>query len=237
MQSVLNRKKVTCIIPFYNEDADNVLKIIYTVMHIPEVQDIILVDDGSKSKKTFNKINETLSFKYPIQVFRLEENFGKSFAIFHGLQRTSNQDILLIDADLKYLDKRQISQAIKKFYSLDLELLILRRINSSRLVKLIRADTILSGERIIKKKHLINVLQSGVKGYELEVGTNQYFIKNDLQEKCLWSKSSALNNYKHKKQNFFKGILKDVKMYFNLIKYIGIGNFKRQISGFCKKEA
>jgi hypothetical protein len=118
-----------------------------------------------------------------------------------------------------------------------LELLILRRINSSRLVKLIRADTILSGERIIKRKHLINVLQSGVKGYELEVGTNQYFINNDLQEKCLWSKSSALNNYKHKKQNFFKGILKDSRMYFNLIKYIGIGNFKRQISGFCKKEA
>ena len=204
---------------------------------LKKVQDIILVDDGSKSKKTFNTINDTLSFKYPIQVFRLEENFGKSFAIFHGLQRTSNQDILLIDADLKYLDKRQISQAIKKFNSLELELLILRRINSSRLVKFIRADTILSGERIIKKKHLINVLQSGVKGYELEVGTNQYFINNDLQEKCLWSKSSALNNYKYKKQNFFKGILKDVKMYFNLIKYIGIGNFKTQISGFCKQEA
>ena len=237
MKSVLNKKNVTCVIPFYNEDAHNLLKIIYTIMHIPEVQDIVLVDDGSESENTFNTINETLSFKYPIQVFRLEKNFGKSFAISHGLRLISNENILLIDADLKNLDKRQVSNAIRKFISLDLELLILRRINSSRLVKLIRADTILSGERIIKKRHLINILQSGVNGYQLEVGTNQYFINNELQGKCFWSKSSALNNYKYKKQNFLKGIFKDVKMYFNLVNYIGIKNFKKQISTFCKQEA
>lgn len=236
MQSVLNIKNVTCVIPFYNEDAHNLLKIIYTVMQIPEVNDIVVVDDGSKYKTTFNLLKKVFPFNQPVRLIRLDNNFGKSFAISHGLRLTSNENILLIDADLKGLDKKEISKAIKKFKVLDLELIILRRVNSSMLVKLIRADTILSGERIIKKKHLINILQSGVKNYELEVATNQYFIKNDLQEKCFWSKSSALNNYKYKKYSFLKGIFKDIKMYVNLINYVGIRNFKKQISQFCKEE-
>jgi glycosyltransferase involved in cell wall biosynthesis len=236
MQSVLNKKNVTCVIPFYNEEGHNLLKIIYTVMQIPEVQEIVVVDDGSESKKTFNLLKKILTTKNPVKLIRLDDNFGKSFAIFHGLRYVSNENILLIDADLKNLDKKEISKAINKFNLLDLELLILRRVNSSRLVKLIRADTLLSGERLIKKKHLINILQSGVKNYELEVGTNQYFIKNDLHKKCFWSKSSALNNYKYKKHNFLKGVIKDIKMYVNLINYVGIINFKKQISEFCKNE-
>lgn len=236
MQSVLNIKNVTCIIPFYNEDGYNLLKIIYTVMQIPEVYEIVVVDDGSKSKKTFNLLKKILTFKHPVRLIRLDDNFGKSFAISHGLRLASNDNILLIDADLRDLDRKEISKAIKKFNLLNLELLILRRVKSSMLVKLIRADTILSGERIIKKKHLMNVLQSGVRGYELEVGINQYFINNNLKEKCLWSKSSALNYYKHKKHNFLEGIFKDIKMYVNLINYVGIRNFKKQISGFCKNE-
>lgn len=236
MQSVLNIKNVTCIIPFYNEDGHNLLKIIYIVMQIPEVYDVVVVDDGSESKRTFNLLKKILTHKHPVRLVRLDDNFGKSFAINHGLRRASNENILLIDADLRDLDKKEISKAIKKFNILDLELLILRRVKSSLLVKLIRADTLLSGERIIKKKHLINILQSGVKNYELEVATNQYFIKNNLQEKCFWSKNSATNNYKYKKHNFFKGIFKDIKMYVSLINYVGIRNFKKQISEFCKNE-
>ncbi len=75
---------------------------------------------------------------------------------------------------------------------------------------------------------------SGVDGYELEVATNQYFIDNKLQHKCFWSPSSALNNYKFRKLKFLKGILKDLKMYCNLIKYIGIRNYFNQVFNFCK---
>jgi glycosyltransferase involved in cell wall biosynthesis len=236
MRSILNKKNVACIIPFYNEDTINLLKIIYTITQVPEVQQIIVVDDGSESKSTYNRLKDMLKLDCSVKIIRLDQNFGKSFAISHGLRLASKDNILLIDADLKDLDKKEISKAINKFNLLDLELIILRRVNSSRLVKLIRADTLLSGERLIKKKHLINILQSGVKNYELEVGTNQYFIKNDLHEKCFWSKSSALNNYKYKKHNFLNGIFKDIRMYVNLINYVGIINFKKQISQFCKDE-
>jgi glycosyltransferase involved in cell wall biosynthesis len=235
MQSILKKRNVTCIIPFFNEDAHNLHKIIYTLLHVPEIERIVVVDDGSYSRETFDFLYEKFVWKYNIEMIRLEKNQGKSCAINFGLNRVFTENVLLIDADLKRVNKVQISEAIKKYDLLDLEMVILKRINSLPLVKLIRADTILSGERIINKKHLTNVLKSNVFGYQLEVAINQYFLDNKLEKKCFWSPSSAMNNYKHKKINFFKGICKDAKMYVNLIRYVGIVNFYKQVSGFCKE--
>ena len=116
-------------------------------------------------------------------------------------------------------------------------MVILRRVNSLPLLKLIRADTLLSGERIIKKEHLRKVLKSSVDGYQLEVAINQYFLKNNSQYKCFWSASSAVNDYKHKKNKFLKGIAKDLLMYWGLIRYVGFRNFANQIFRFCKQQA
>ena len=101
--------------------------------------------------------------------------------------------------------------------------------------KLIKADTLLSGERILSKKDLIEIIQSGISGYQLEVATNQYFLKNK-SIKCFWSPSSAVNNYKYNKFKFFKGIVKDLKMYYSLVKYLGFLNFLKQIDSFCQED-
>jgi hypothetical protein len=166
---------------------------------------------------------------------RLENNFGKTFAIHHALNYDPDGNIFLCDSDMKNLYNEEISNAIIKFDLLGLDMLILRRIKISFLPKIIRADTLLSGERILRKTDLKNIIQSGVNGYELEVAINQYFINNNLENGCFWSPSSAVNNYKYKKVKFFKGIFKDLKMYFNLIKYIGFGNYKNQVLNFCKE--
>jgi hypothetical protein len=74
-----------------------------------------------------------------------------------------------------------------------------------------------------------------VKGYELEVTINQYMTIKGFDKNCFWTPSSAVNNYKYKKFKFIKGIVKDLKMYYGIIKHIGLGNFIKQISNFCKK--
>lgn len=227
-------EKVTCIIPFYNEDACNVIKTLKIVLKVPEVNNVILVDDGSKSISTHNFLQLSISNKNNVKIMRLKKNYGKSFAIKFGLSVAKDENIILLDADLKNIDQDEISNAINKYILLDLDMLILRRVNSLPLVKLIRADTLLSGERILKKHHLSQILMSGVDGYQLEVATNQYFIDNNLYKKCYWSPSSAVNNYKFRKIKFFKGIFKDLKMYVNLIKYIGVRNYYNQFSNFCK---
>jgi hypothetical protein len=229
------KDNVTCIIPFYNEDKLNLRKTIRLVSGIKQIENIILVDDGSKSKETFDFLKNTFSAKKNIKILRLAKNHGKSFAIKFGLSVSFSDNIILLDADLINLDRYEISSALNKFKLFDLDMLILSRVNSLPLVKLIRANTLLSGERIIKKNHLKKILNSDVEGYQLETATNQYFINNNLQNTCYWSPSSAVNNYKFRKINFFKGIFKDFKMYVNLISYIGLGNCIKQFSSFCKE--
>lgn len=234
MQSVLRKENITCIIPFYNEDEWTIRITLYSLLIIPEITQIILVDDGSESKKVYNKIVRVFTKLYPVKVIRIKSNVGKSTAVSYGLNKAFNENILLVDADLENIHTKEFVKAISKYKKEDLDMLILKRMNSLPLVKLFRLNTLLSGERIIKKRHLSKILSKNVKGYQLEVAINQYFIDKNLQDKCDWSPSSVENNYKFKKINFFKGIVKDIRMYRNLITYVGFKNFRNQVLRFCK---
>ena len=234
MKSVLKKENITCIIPFYNEDEWVIRLSLYSLLSIPEITQIILIDDGSESKKVYNSIVNSFTHRYPVKVIRLKSNFGKSTAVSYGLNKAFNENILLLDADLENIHRAEFVNAISKYKRENLDMLILKRINSLPLVKLFRLNTLLSGERIIKKKLLTKILSKNVKGYQLEVAINQYFIDKKIENKCDWFPSSVENNYKFKKINFFKGIVKDIKMYKNLIKYVGLKNFRNQILKFCK---
>lgn len=234
MKSVLRKENVTCIIPFYNEDEWTLRIILYSLLRIPEITQIILVDDGSESKKVYNSMVRTFTRLYPVKVIRLKSNLGKSTAVSYGLNKAFNENILLVDADLENIHRIEFVNAISKYKREDLDMLILKRTKSLLLVKLFRLNTLLSGERIIKKRHLSKILSKNVKGYELEVAINQYFIEKNLEDKCNWSPSSVENNYKFKKINFFRGIVKDIRMYRNLIRYVGFKKFRNQVFTFCK---
>jgi glycosyltransferase involved in cell wall biosynthesis len=230
------KSNVTCIIPFYNEDLKNIKNAIKTARIVSHITNVVVVDDGSDSRENYEFLHEKFALKPDVKIVRLSKNYGKSFAIKFGLSLSFNDNILLLDADLKNVKVREITNAITRFKLLDLDMVILRRVNSLPLLKLIRADTLLSGERIIKKEHLRKVLKSSVDGYQLEVAINQYFLKNNSQHKCFWSASSAVNDYKHRKNKFSKGIVKDLLMYRGLIRYVGFMNFVKQILHFCKQE-
>jgi len=235
MIRVSDSDKFTCIIPFYNECYKTVHLNVKEVLKVKEIDLIVIIDDGSKSIASY-AILRTLFLNRPnILIKRLENNFGKTFAIHHALNYVPDGNVFLCDSDLKNLDNEEVSNAIIKYHLLNLRMLILRRVNTGFLPKIIRADTLLSGERILHKTDLKKIIESGVKGYELEVATNQYFLDNNLVNKCFWSPSSAVNNYKYKKFKFFKGIFKDLKMYLNIIKYVGLVNCINQFSSFCKE--
>jgi hypothetical protein len=235
MKTLLNKKEVTCIIPFYNESILSVIRTISEVLKVAEIDRIVVIDDGSDSAINYQRLKSLYVFKENVKIKRLEVNAGKTYAIGHALKYVPYGGVFLCDSDLKNLDSEDISDAIQKYDLLNLRMLILRRVNIGFFPKLIRADTLLSGERILSKSDLANIILSGAKGYQLEVATNQYFLKHNLQKKCFWSKSSAVNNYKYIKLRFFKGIFKDLKMYINIVKFVGVRNYIKQVSTFCKE--
>ena len=236
MKTIDGKTKFSCIIPFYNESISSILLNVREALKVSQIGLVVVVDDGSKSVANYNILKTIFINRPNVLIKRLESNLGKTFAIYHGLKHVPEGNVFLCDSDLKKLDKDEISSAILKYDSLGLNMIILRRINTGFFPKLIRADTLLSGERVLHKKDLTRIIQSGVKGYQLEVSINQYFLKNNLENNCFWSPSSAVNNYKYKKLKFFKGIFKDLKMYFSIIKHIGFKNYLNQFSVFCKQK-
>lgn len=235
MNIVRDKSKFTCVIPFYNESILSVIRNIREVLKVAEIDHIVIIDDGSDSAINYQRLKWLYSFRKNVKIKRLKVNAGKTSAIYHALKYVPYGDVFLCDSDLKNLDSEEISDAIQKYHLLNLRMLVLRRVNIGFFPKLIRADTLLSGERILSKSDLTNIIMSGVKGYQLEVATNEYFLKHNLQEKCFWSKSSAINNYKYIKLKFLKGIFKDIKMYINIIKFVGVRNYIKQVSTFCKE--
>lgn len=234
MLSEKNRDKVTCVIPFYNEDITSVISNVREVLKVKEIDSVVVIDDGSKSVGNYEILKTVFINRSNILILRVENNCGKTSAIRTALNYVPDGNVFLCDSDLKLLDSEEISNAIIKYDLLDLNMVILRRYKIGFLPKIIRADTLLSGERILSKTDLIKIIECGVKGYQLEVAINQYFLKNNLEKKCFWSPSSAVNNYKYRKFKFLKGIFKDLKMYFSIIKYIGLGNYIKQVLSFCK---
>ncbi|MBS3070677.1 glycosyltransferase [Candidatus Pacearchaeota archaeon] len=106
-------KKVTVIVPFYNEKP---LLIERTVRKINECygkKQIIVIDDGSKSKESYNqlkKLKEEISF----ELIRYDKNKGKRYAQSIGVKKAEGDIIITVDSDT-ILDKLAIINLIKPF--------------------------------------------------------------------------------------------------------------------------
>lgn len=223
--------KVTAIIPAYNE-IDRIDSVLNSLIKVKRINEIIVVDDNS-SDGTYDFVKEN----YPsIKILRNYRNLGKSGSIKVGLQNSSNENIFLCDADLKDLLPVEVDTAIMKFFKFNADLIILRRKYQPFLIRLLRADVLLCGERILKKKVLEIILKNS-KGFELEIKMNKYFM--DRKSKVFWTNSSAKNSFKHKKRGLLKGFIANLKMYLEIyvlnlgfIKY----NYLGQILFFGKQE-
>jgi len=222
--------QISCIIPFWNEGR-HIFDVLDEMSKVKNLSEIICVDDASQDCSYIE-----ISMRYPgIKLIRLEKNLGKSGAVREGLKHTSGKNILLLDADLRNLDHREIEKAIDAFrLSSDLDMLILRRINAVLFVRLYRADILFTGERILRKSDLETILESEVSGWQLESAINTWMFTNN--KKVEWMAHSAVNRHKYLKWGVLKGLRLDLKTYSDMITATGFNNIMKQIIFFAKNE-
>src|SRR3989338_4515964 len=93
-----NNKKISVIIPVYNEQK-TINAVISLLVSLPEVGQIIVVDDGSTdgTKEILNGI-----FSSKVEIICGENNHGKGWAIRQALQKVSCDIVVFQDADLEY---------------------------------------------------------------------------------------------------------------------------------------
>lgn len=221
--------RTTCIIPFYNEEY-RVFQVLEVVTQIKYITQIICVDDGSEDNTA-----DLIAENYPaVKLIRLPYNQGKAAAIRRGLKYAKNENILLMDADLQSINKSEVEKAIQAIARHNLDMLILRRVNAPWFVKFDRGDILLSGERIVKKKDLKNILNQGVNGYQVELAINLYMQKH--KRNVRWMPWSATNTYKAKKIGLVEGYKKEFEMFTDIVLYAGFVNIVKQISSFATKK-
>lgn len=100
---------LTAVVPALNE-AKTVNKVIDELLKLNEINEIILVDDGS-TDNTKEKIKKYL--KDPRFVYiKHSKNKGKGTALKTGIDKARNEIILLLDADLQNINTQKLRKII-----------------------------------------------------------------------------------------------------------------------------
>mgnify|MGYP005749281967 CR=1 FL=1 len=221
--------EVTCLIPCYNE-RERIDLVLHHVLASVHVAQVICVDDGSEDG-TADHIAEC----WPeVELVRLPQNVGKTAAIKYGLNYVEHEVLLLMDADLQDLRQEELDAALDAYqkYS-NIDMIILRRINSPWFVKWYRSDVLLSGERILRTTDLRLVVEQELKCYQLEVAINRYMLR--YRKAVRWMPWSAKNTYKVDKLGMLDGSVKEFMMYVDIVNYVGFSHMCLQLASFTKK--
>jgi len=98
--------KITCVIPAYNEET-TIANVIANVKKVRTIEEIIVVDDGSKDK-TYKIASEQGAnvIKHPV-------NKGKGAAIKTGVANAQGEIVLFLDADLYNISPKKIASMLQ----------------------------------------------------------------------------------------------------------------------------
>lgn len=94
---------LTVVAPCYNEEAvigEFITRTIAVLEEYFENYELLLIDDGSQDS-TVAKIAEFQKHNSNIRLVRLSRNFGKEAAVTAGLEHSSGDVVVMIDADLQ----------------------------------------------------------------------------------------------------------------------------------------
>ncbi|MDO8443535.1 MAG: glycosyltransferase family 2 protein [Candidatus Azambacteria bacterium] len=200
--------KVSCIIPAHNEEKNirNVLNVVSGVSS-EFISEIIVVDDGSIDN-TPNIVREFPNIRLIIN----EKNSGKSYSIAKGIQESSGDFILMLDADLHGLLPEDIVSLVDPVKSGKASVSMSVRKNAPIWMKLIKVD-LMTGERVFPKNIIMPYMREvmALRGYALEVFINGIIIKN----KCA-IKSVYLKNVQDELKTTKKGLSAGIKLFLSM---------------------
>ncbi len=197
------------IIPAYNEKG-RLVNVIKKLLSCPEIEKIIVVDDGS-TDSTYSEIKD-----FDIEIKRHKKNKGKGMALKTGLSKIDDDAFLLVDADLKNLQKKHIKTLLSSFNrSKDIVLVngVIDRGKANPIAK--HAEKLITGIRILKKEVWEKVSKKDFSGYEVD-----YLIYKTAKKmgKMKTEVLPGLSHYtKTEKDGFFKGSANHLKMYGEII--------------------
>jgi len=181
--------KVSIIICTYNEEKTIEDVLVSCCKNNPD-SEIIVIDDGSvdNTEKIINGLLKVFSFKYE----KLEENKGKSWAMVHGVEISTNEIILFFDADVSNIKKEHFVSLLNPILDNNADM-VLGQPSETLIDYRVNPFKVLTGERALLKKDIVPVLNE-IRNIRFGVET---FINLYYQAKGKRIKYVLLKELKH----------------------------------------
>ena len=159
-----SRPGTAAIVPAYNENA-RIGHVIETLVACPDLDEIIVVDDGSIESLAWIKA------QFPtVELIRHPTNRGKAAALESGVEATECELLFFCDADLVGLRPEHVTELIKPVASGTYMMSVGLRSNLAQRVVFLFALN--SGERCIRKSDWLSLPVFYKKGFRIETGLN-----------------------------------------------------------------
>lgn len=145
---------ISLIICAYNEEK-NIQNIIRNVYNIPCVSELIVVNDGSKDET--GNIIKSLKSEIKIKDIHLPENRGKGFAIATGVECSTSEYLVFIDADLSNLRAGHLNKLVEPVILGEADM-VLGQATDTLINHHVNPFKFFSGQRALKREDVIPVL-------------------------------------------------------------------------------
>ena len=192
------KQKVCAIIPAYKE-AERIESTLIEIEKCKNVDEIIVVDDGSK-----DKTGEIVSSHRRVIYIQNKKNMGKGYAMDIGVKNTTCDILFFCDADLIGFTHDMIDDIMEELQNngKDMCIAVRHKINNK--------FTTWSGQRAIKRELWDNLPDFYKKGFRIELGLN-FNSKNSSLYKCNYSQ-----HIKESKHGLFGGFYRRIFMYYHI---------------------
>lgn len=194
---------ISCLIPAYNEEK-YIKSTLENIINSKICNEIIVIDDGSSDKtsqivKNFNSI----------KLIKNKSNIGKSKSILRGLENSIGNIILLVDADLQGLNRKNLEKLINPIKNNEVDITI-----ASNIPFVLKQ---FSGLRCLKREvfNLLDKNEINNSNYGFEIILNEVISKYNLRFKYI--KMNGIKNvHKIKKYGLILGLKLTLKMYLEI---------------------
>lgn len=205
-----NTKKVTAIVPAYNEE-ERIGSVLDVLVNFPGFSEIIVVDDGS-TDRTLDIVK-----KYDVAYIRIEKNSGKGHAMDLAVKKAKTDVIFFCDADVKNLTHETIENIVRPVLDGEVEMFVgMCSRGIYALSWMVALVPILGGERALTKE-LWDKLPDWYKcKFRIETGLNFYskYYGNGFDFKIFPELKQVI---KEKKYGFWTGTKHRFIMFYNII--------------------
>ncbi|HBG16405.1 MAG TPA: glycosyl transferase family 2, partial [Firmicutes bacterium] len=193
---------------------NNICYVLEPVMKCKEISQVIVVSDGSTDRTA------EVAREMGAEVITLPSNRGKGAAVMAGVQASTAEVILLLDADLMGLTPHHISDLISPIINQD-AIMTIGFFTAGRISTDLsqQVTPFLNGQRAVRRELFESLPNLDHTKYGIEVVLSRFARVH--QCKVVWVNLPNLSQVmKEEKMGFYRGFIARLRMYWQIIKVL-----------------